>query len=895
MAGRANGGSWDSFVRVAEVTLTHDVFVSYSHLQREIADQSCAALEASGVRCWIAPRDVLPGEGYPEQIAAAIGAARACLLIFSSSANSSRQVQSEIELAFSGGIPILPFRIEAVAPEGNLQYLLAGTHWLEATVDPPARLAELVEKTQLILQRYARTSGSAEPAAPRNAIPEERTNLPFNLTTLIGRDPDLAAVRALLGDSRLVTLVGAGGVGKTKLAQAVGADLLEAFSDGVWFVDLAPVTDPAFVPKVLLEALRIREVPNEAAVTTLVRTLRLSSLLLIVDNCEHLIDAAAQLTEALLLACPQVRVLATSRQALGIGGEEALRLRSLSTADAVGLFELRARSANKGFALSEDNRSLVADICRQLDGIPLAIELAAARVKSLSVAALHERLNERFGVLTGGSRTARPRQQTLAALIDWSYQLLSDAEKTLFDRLGIFAGGFTLDQAGAVCAGEGIDPVDVPDIVTSLADKSLVSLDGGAESERYRLLESMRAYAMRRLRGRGEDAIVFERLVAHVRTYAQTAGREAEAGSASWVRRIEADIDQIRAVLEVIVGQGRDVGAGADILDALRLFWLDSGKYSEAYSWFSTIIERTTESRDTGPRGIALLGAGSMKLYLDAFVEARTLLDEAAGLFRERGDRERLARALNGLGVAANYLGDPEAAQRLFALCLKQYRDLGHELGIASSLLNLGATAQQYDADGSAAEAYFAECLPVARNIGNTSMVARVLGLLCETRRDRGDIEKAIELGEEALALWRSLNNASYVAESLRSLATCYLSLDKHGVARALLTEATQMLVDLEESAELALAFTAFAAILNAEGQPEEAGQLIGYSDRLRLSAERKPSRYEQVLRKTLMDELNATVGEAASEAHVARGRTLSEVQVAGLCRIELRKRVAVK
>ena len=862
MAGRANGGSWDSFVRVAEVTLTHDVFVSYSHLQREIADQSCAALEASGVRCWIAPRDVLPGEGYPEQIAAAIGAARACLLIFSSSANSSRQVQSEIELAFSGGIPILPFRIEAVAPEGNLQYLLAGTHWLEATVDPPARLAELVEKTQLILQRYARTSGSAEPAAPRNAIPEERTNLPFNLTTLIGRDPDLAAVRALLGDSRLVTLVGAGGVGKTKLAQAVGADLLEAFSDGVWFVDLAPVTDPAFVPKVLLEALRIREVPNEAAVTTLVRTLRLSSLLLIVDNCEHLIDAAAQLTEALLLACPQVRVLATSRQALGIGGEEALRLRSLSTADAVGLFELRARSANNGFALSEDNRS---------------------------------RLNERFGVLPGGSRTARPRQQTLAALIDWSYQLLSDAEKTLFDRLGIFAGGFTLDQAGAVCAGEGIDPVDVPDIVTSLADKSLVSLDGGAESERYRLLESMRAYAMRRLRGRGEDAIVFERLVAHVRTYAQTAGREAEAGSASWVRRIEADIDQIRAVLEVIVGKGRDVGAGADILDALRLFWLDSGKYSEAYSWFSTIIERTTESRDTGPRGIALLGAGSMKLYLDAFVEARTLLDEAAGLFRERGDRERLARALNGLGVAANYLGDPEAAQRLFALCLKQYRDLGHELGIASSLLNLGATAQQYDADGSAAEAYFAECLPVARNIGNTSMVARVLGLLCETRRDTGDIEKAIELGEEALALWRSLNNASYVAESLRSLATCYLSLDKHGVARALLTEATQMLVDLEESAELALAFTAFAAILNAEGQPEEAGQLIGYSDRLRLSAERKPSRYEQVLRKTLMDELNATVGEAASEAHVARGRTLSEVQVAGLCRIELRKRVAVK
>ncbi|MBV8498710.1 MAG: helix-turn-helix domain-containing protein, partial [Candidatus Eremiobacteraeota bacterium] len=366
---------------------------------------------------------------------------------------------------------------------------------------------------------------AADQARVRGPVVTERdkaapksNNLPLARTAFVGREREMAEVKELLTRYRLLTLVGSGGVGKTRVAIQVGAELLADYRDGVWFVDLASIGDPTLVASVVTQALGVAQSQGVNVDDSILLWLRRRQLLLILDNCEHVVETAAALADKILTAAPDVRILATSRQSLNLSGEGIHRLPSLTLPedsaaletgaalhyDAVALFVDRAKAADSGFALTGENAPIIAGICRRLDGIALAIELAAARVKVVSIPHLAQHLNERFDILTGGNRTALPRQQTLAALIDWSYNLLSEKERSLCARLGIFAGGFDLEAAIAVCGGDGLHEREIFDLVASLADKSLVIADTNRKRERYRMLESTAAYAFEKLGASGE-------------------------------------------------------------------------------------------------------------------------------------------------------------------------------------------------------------------------------------------------------------------------------------------------------------------------------------------------------------------------------------------------------
>ncbi|MGA9418077.1 MAG: helix-turn-helix domain-containing protein, partial [Candidatus Cybelea sp.] len=363
-----------------------------------------------------------------------------------------------------------------------------------------------------------RRGPSPTDVASPSEFPAHPNNLPIARTTFVGRDQDLAEVTALLDHHRLLTLVGSGGVGKTRLAIQVGAELLRHYPDGVWFVDFAPITDPQLVASVTAHALGMSQQQGRRVDEAIPTWLKRKRLVLIFDNSEHVLETTAALADAILATARDVRILATSRQALNISGEAVHQLAPLAVPaeaaglktdealryGAVALFADRAATADTRFVLTDNNATVVAEICRRLDGIPLAIELAAARVKMLSISNLAQRLNERFQFLTGGSRSALPRQKTLTALIDWSYDLLAPHERLLFAQVGIFAGGFGLDAVTAVCSGEGLDGIDIFDLLASLTDKSLVVADTRGIQERYRLLESTAAYALEKLTASGQ-------------------------------------------------------------------------------------------------------------------------------------------------------------------------------------------------------------------------------------------------------------------------------------------------------------------------------------------------------------------------------------------------------
>ncbi|HEV2741795.1 MAG TPA: hypothetical protein VGV91_01430 [Rubrobacter sp.] len=412
---------------------------------------------------------------------------------------------------------------------------------------------------------------------PVEAEPAPRTpqrppnNLPLELSSFVGREKELAEVGRLLENNRLMTLTGTGGCGKTRLALAVAGELVDGFEGGVRLVELAPLADPSLVPQAVGSTLGVREQPGRSPTETLSDYLRPKKALIILDNCEHLVEACAELAETLLRSCPKLRVLATSREALGITGEVAWPVPSLSLPDlrrlpeieglprneAIRLYLERTAAVKPSFALTEQNAPLVARVCYQLDGIPLAIELAAARAKVLSVEQIADRLDDSFRLLSAGGRTVSPRHSTLQAAMDWSHELLSDEEQVLFRRLSVFAGGFTLEAAESACAGEDLGGDEVLGLLSHLVDKSLVVAWERDEQMRYRLLETVRQYGRDKLRGSGEDAELGRRHAAFFVTLAEEAERERSGpDQARWLVRLEAEHDNVRAALSWSLGEG---------------------------------------------------------------------------------------------------------------------------------------------------------------------------------------------------------------------------------------------------------------------------------------------------------------------------------------------------
>ena len=541
--------------------------------------------------------------------------------------------------------------------------------------------------------------------------------LPLQLTSFVGRKAQIAELSRIVAENRLVTLTGSGGAGKTRLAVEVAGQIAAEFRDGAQYVDLAPITEPDLVPVTTARTLGLPDVPGRSATDTLVRFITDRQTLLVLDNCEHLLDATAALVVAMLGACAGVTVLATSREPIGMTGEVIWRVSSLSIADeAVELFTDRARLVRPEFAITDDNAATVAEICQRLDGMPLAIELAAARVRVLSLSEILDGLRDRFRLLTGGARTAVRRQQTLRASVDWSHALLTDVERVIFRRLAVFRGGFHLDAAQAVAADDHVQRHQVLDELTLLVDKSLVIAENTSGRTRYRLLETVRQYALEKLGDSGESDAVRARHRDHYTRLAVLLGQPSSAGQREHVEQAESEIDNLRAAFTWSCDT-RDGEGALQLASALQPLWLTRGRVQEGLSWISAVLsdpytppadmtpatyaraladhavltaavgvledmehpERALAiAREVGDAGLLLrsLTACGCTAAFNAEV-ARRYLDEAVGLARESGDNWRLSQILWWQAYVAIIDGDPRAALEAG----EEGRDLADEIG----------------------------------------------------------------------------------------------------------------------------------------------------------------------------------------------------------------------
>ena len=585
-------------------------------------------------------------------------------------------------------------------------------------------------------------------------------NLPQQVTSFIGRETQVAQVKALLAKTRLLTLTGAGGSGKTRLSLQVTADLLDGEGDGVWLVELAALADPALVPQAVADVLGVKEQAGKTIQASLVEWLRPKRLLLILDNCEHLVAACASLAADLLRSCLDVHILASSREPLNVPGEQIYRVPSLSLPDpkqaqtveslsqyeAVRLFIERAQAVQPSFAVTNANAPAVAQVCFRLDGIPFAIELAAARVRSLSVEEINTRLDQRFRLLTGGSRVALPRQQTLRALIDWSYDLLTAPEKSLLRRLSVFTGGWTLAAAEGVCCGEDIEEWEVVDLLTGLVDKSLVVYeegDGGAG--RSRLLETVRQYAEDRLGESGAAEAVRDAHQSWCLALAQQAAPHLSGPKqAVWLTRLEWEHDNLRSGL----ARGESSPTGAEralqLAGALGRFWLVRGHLAEGRGRLTAaLVEAGAEVR-TSARAYALTESGSLARGQGDLGTARALYEEAVVIWREIGDEHGLAATLNGLGLVASDQGDYAAARAYYDKCLNYFRENGDTKGATTILINLGVVASRLG-DYAAARAHYEECLSLLRGLGNLRALAQTRGNFGILLYRQGDFAGALD------------------------------------------------------------------------------------------------------------------------------------------------------
>jgi non-specific serine/threonine protein kinase len=686
---------------------------------------------------------------------------------------------------------------------------------------------------------------------PRKSADARRNNLPRQLTSFIGREREIAEVKRLLSTIYLLTLTGSGGCGKTRLALQVAADLVEEYSNGVWLVELASLSDPSLVPQAVARALDVSEQPGRPLTETLSDFLRPKSLLLMLDNCEHLIEACARLSEDLLHACPNLKILATSREALGIAGETPWRVPSLSLPDpqrlksieasvltqyeAVRLFIDRAATVLPSFTVTNKNASVVAQICCRLDGIPLAIELGAARVKVLSVEQIADRLDDRFRLLTGGSRTAIPRHQTLLATIDWSYDLLSEAERALLRRLSVFAGGWTLPAAEAVCVGEGIEGHEILDLLTRLVDKSMVMVVEHSGEARYRLLETIRQYGRDKLLEAGEESVLGKK---HLEWFlALTEEAEPKLNGPDqvlWLERLEPEHDNLRAALgwSLRSGEGEH---GLRLARALERFWRTRGYISEVWRWHEETLSKS-EGASASLRAKVLRIAGDVAVAQGNIEQAVKTLEESLALSRVTGDKRDIAYALLSRGHMGLVVLNQDDYGQVVALLeegLALFQGLQDKRGIAESLRLLGEMALR-QGDYSRANALLEESLALFQELGDKLSIAISLHMLGDTATRQGDYNRAKTLLEDSLSMFREIRSKLSTGQSLHRLGLAVLRQGDYDRAEALFEEGLTMFYEAGMKSGIAECLEGLAELAGATGQLERAGQLSGAAEALR-------------------------------------------------------------
>ncbi len=748
------------------------------------------------------------------------------------------------------------------AGHGGQILLSLATHELVRDQLPAgAELRDLGEHRLKDLIRPERIFQLGAPDLPRD-FPPLRTldtlpnNLPLQPTPFIGREREVETVRQRLGqpEVRLLTLTGPGGTGKTRLALQVAADLLDAFPDGVFFVNLAPLTDHALVPSAIAAILGVTEVAGQPLDATLKRFLHDKHLLLLLDNFEQVLPAAPLVTE-LLAAAARLTVLLTSRAVLGLYGEQDIvvpplalpdlqhlpPLERLSQYEAVRLFIERAQAAKADFTITNENAPAVAEICHRLDGLPLAIELAAARIRLLPPQALLQRLSSRLKFLTGGGRDLPARQQTLRGAIAWSYSLLDAPEQQLFARLAVFAGGRTLEAVEAVCNAEGDLEMDVLDGVASLVDKSLLRPEAGAGSEaRFVMLETIQEYAWERLEASGEAEGVRQRHAAYFRQVAEAA--ETEQNGVQWPRwleRLEAEHVNLRTALLWSLESGA-IDIGLHLAAALSGFWSMRGYLSEGRRWLNAVLARVGASEPGSPRPLALnqavakalVGAGHLAWLQGDYVVARRQLEESVDLWRGLGDTHGLAFALHILGHVANDQRDYVAAQALFEESLRRYQALGDTLGGLPLRGDLGLIAY-HQGDYRAARGHFEQSLPLYRAEGLQENVVVTLRGLGDLARLAGDYERAAALYEESLEVSEALRADPHIASARHKLAHVAHQRGNYPHMYALLAASLRVQRELGNKQGIAECLAGLGGWATAAQRPMRAARLFGATDAL--------------------------------------------------------------
>jgi len=716
------------------------------------------------------------------------------------------------------------------------------------------------------------------------SLEQTPNNLPQQATTFIGRERELADAKELLGGTRLLTLLGMGGMGKTRLSLQIAADLMESFPDGAWFIDLAPVRDRALVPNEVAQVLSIPEEPGRPLTQTLCAHLRQHKLLLVLDNCEHLVSACASLANAVLRAAPDVKIIATTREALRIPGEQTYPVLPLTVPDrksgldvlakseAVQLFVERVRLQKPGFVLTDRDAAGIAELCARVEGIPLALELAAARMQSLSIDEINRRLNDRYRLLSGGSRVALERQQTLRALVGWSYDLLTENERVFLDRLSVFAGGFDLAAAEAICGADPLYPEDVIDLLASLVEKSLVMVEQNDVQTRYRLLETICDFARERLIKRDDVAATAARHCEYFLGFAKVARDKLNgAEQAEWTRRLEVELDNLRAAIALSLSGSTDSATAVKLQVALMRFWMLRGYSSEGRNNIRAALQ--LKDLPTIARAHALYVAGALAINQSDYTEARSVLTECLGLRRELGNPREIAATLSTLSIVHLRQGDAPTARECESQALAMFGELGDRLDEGISRVHLGDICVELD-DRPAAREHFEHGLGIARTAQYEEVESECECRLGELALDDADVARAREHFSRALKVSRGAEDKRGEASALAWLGRADAADGNIELARRRLTQAQRAFQAFDMHAEALDCLEDFAGLLHLGGDTQIAVRLYGAAEGAReaLALPRSVRHYERWRQQT--EQARAALGAHAFEAAWSEGRT---------------------